>query len=178
MTRQYLIFNTPLNISKKDRSPTQQSCRPFSTYRLFRNPCRTFPSLDSFHQLRPITCTCSTFMVPHGGFFRLGRRGPTRTINRSIAELGPYALLGKLSHPRLESSSHGRWGSWEGTFVGILDDRHFEVFLGVLDLSGSVFCEMEKSKEFRRCRTGDCTHFGRVNCAVKVESYAVISGRP
>lgn len=87
-----------------------QVVSPFSTYRLFRDPCRTFPSLDPFHQLYPITCTCSTCscsacIMSQRIFSRVGRGDPTRAVDGPIAELRPYALFGELSHPRVESSN-------------------------------------------------------------------------
>lgn len=96
----------PKNPQSTNCHPTimpAQVVSPFSTYRLFRDPCRTFPSLDPFHQLYPITCTCSTCVMSHRIFFRVGRGDPARAVDGPIAELRSYALFGELSHPRLES---------------------------------------------------------------------------
>lgn len=101
---------------------------PISTYRLFRNPCRTFPSLDPFHQLGTITCTSSAFIVSHGISFRLGGRDPTLAVDGPIAKFGSYALLGKLSHSRLQSSSFGGWGSHRGALVRVLNHGHSDGF--------------------------------------------------
>ena len=90
---------TPRNINCHPTIMSVQVLSPFSTYRLFRDPCRTFPSLDPFHQLYPITCACSTCIISHRIFFRVDRGDPTRAVDGPIAKFRSYALFGELSHP-------------------------------------------------------------------------------